>query len=448
MTYLPENIKTASAGEHPVTRLGEAMRQIGYRFETPSPDNKDCLAYGGNIYPTIISPDGFTKVALDATDLFLHDGNVWLGAYHDVKPDRIQLAAIVVDPDHRGQGLASKMIQDIHRVADSIGMTIVGEPVMMKNFVAKKQNFLTTKQLSDWYKRHGWTRRFPESDKILWRQPQPPKQAHRDNWYRQGADARICWRCKRLINPDGSPGENAFNRPGSHGLCDPCMKEDINRPPCHLCSAVCCKDDGSHEYAVWLSTEESGDFQHRQKYMAGPHSSIDVIPYVDGVCPYLRNNACSIYNKRPKRCQAFSCLNNHPHFNPAVPQPGDFLERHPEVKTIIDQHFELAPKKAKVTGWYREASTNTTQDAAIMLETWLRESGSPINQEHHEDVEQMLQQARHVIGDPLVTSFGANQERLLRVVQHLDSAIGLPNKEQRQAHVRQALAILKQTIPS
>lgn len=66
---------------------------------------------------------------------------------------------------------------------------------------------------------------------------------------------------------------------------------------CDSCHG-CCRAD----YIIGLSKAEAAEI---------PHTVVDghavILPDEHGVCPYLIDNACSIYEKRPMSCRHFDC---------------------------------------------------------------------------------------------------------------------------------------------
>jgi len=192
---LEQEISDIDSG-HPVLRLSAASKAFGFTFERPDLGggqeseslgariNPRCLSIGGSIYPTLVFANGAVKIALDSTEIYLRNGNVYVGDSSRYNPKQITVAAIVTDPASRGQGLASQALQALHQAADKAGITLLGEPVTMRAFVGKKDKSLNQKQLTDWYQRHGWSSRYPQSKQILWRQPQSNKSASHANWYR------------------------------------------------------------------------------------------------------------------------------------------------------------------------------------------------------------------------------------------------------------------------
>lgn len=152
--------------EHPVTRLKDLALKSGWTYE-PATINKmsnpKALKLQDGTYPVLVSPEGVI-VALDARDRYSRDRSVWIGDIFDVDPNRVTVAAIVTPESSRGKGLASKALKSLQMIADQLNMTLVGEPVQMKDFKGKKS--LNKKQLVSWYLRNNWTPRH-DDDSIL-----------------------------------------------------------------------------------------------------------------------------------------------------------------------------------------------------------------------------------------------------------------------------------------
>lgn len=160
---------------YPRQKLVKGMTDLGYRYEPPSLDsrqaNPNAVRIGGSVYPTFVSGDGAVKLAFDTTDIFEKNGEVWIGDPTAPIPDGIVGQAVITDPEKRGQGLASKVIKDLVKVADQYGLRLIFEPAQMKSEVKKGQKALSTKELVAWYKKLGFEQRTPGSDLILERSP-------------------------------------------------------------------------------------------------------------------------------------------------------------------------------------------------------------------------------------------------------------------------------------
>lgn len=183
----PEAPKPAAAPaepQYPTQRVSDAMQQRGWAVHLPrdKQGKVDPLAVkiGKDTYPTIVSPDGKVRIALDATDLFERNGEVWNADPQEWKPDRLTVSAVITDPSARGRGLASAALKQLHEAADALGIRLVLEPRQMPDYAGKQA--LTTEQLASWYKRLGYTQQKKGSNLILERQPRtespaPPLEA-------------------------------------------------------------------------------------------------------------------------------------------------------------------------------------------------------------------------------------------------------------------------------
>jgi hypothetical protein len=155
------------------SRITEAAKRHGWSFEpsyvydeTQSPiTNTKALKNGSTTYPTLINPDGNVRFALTNQSIYLHNGNVWLGDPYHVDSDKLTIFALVVDANCRKQGLATPALLFLQSLADELKIKMLAEPAQMTAF--KKPKALTTLQLRKWYKRHGWERMYPDTDRIL-----------------------------------------------------------------------------------------------------------------------------------------------------------------------------------------------------------------------------------------------------------------------------------------
>lgn len=152
----------------------KAMEVKGYKQLSPWDDGGNCLKIGGSTYPTFISQDGKVKVAFERNSLFFHNNDVWFGDSSG-RPNVVILAGIVTDQESRGQGLASKALNDFKSSATESGFEVQLQPTPMKSFTQKKKPFLNDKQLKEWYKRHGFFKKYPNSEAILTTNDVPEK---------------------------------------------------------------------------------------------------------------------------------------------------------------------------------------------------------------------------------------------------------------------------------
>ena len=129
------------------------------------------LEWRGNTYPTITDKNRLVKVALDNTDIFNHNGHVWVGDPTRPILHGFVIQAIVTDPQHRGKGLASDILRRMLSAADEAKLKLKLEPIPMDSFInkKKKEKGLTKKELINWYIRRGFIKD-PEAN-IMTRNP-------------------------------------------------------------------------------------------------------------------------------------------------------------------------------------------------------------------------------------------------------------------------------------
>ena len=129
-----------------------------YDLEFHSWDNgkEHAFQWRGGTYPTITDKDKIVKVALDRTDIFVRDNDVWVGDSSRPMLNGYVIQAIVTDPAHRGKGKAGEILRRIVKCADEAGLLLKLEAVPMKDFIKKKQSSMTKPQLIKWYSKHGF----------------------------------------------------------------------------------------------------------------------------------------------------------------------------------------------------------------------------------------------------------------------------------------------------
>jgi predicted GNAT family N-acyltransferase len=125
-----------------------------YDLNYISPEQESAFKWNGSIYPTITDKDNIVKVALDRSNIFGHDGRVFIGSHPMLNGYVIQ--AIVTDPNHRGQGKAREILKKILLAANESGLTLKLEPVPMKDFIKKGDKKLSQTQLQKWYSKYGF----------------------------------------------------------------------------------------------------------------------------------------------------------------------------------------------------------------------------------------------------------------------------------------------------
>lgn len=128
-----------------------------YGLEYHSPENSEhAFKWRGGIYPTITDKEKLVKVALDRTDIFARDGNVWKGDPSRPLINGYVIEAIVTDPLHRRRGKATEILRRMIQAADESGLKLKLEPVSMVDFVKKGEKKASKIQLQKWYGKHGF----------------------------------------------------------------------------------------------------------------------------------------------------------------------------------------------------------------------------------------------------------------------------------------------------
>lgn len=111
----------------------------------------------------------------------------------------------------------------------------------------------------------------------------------------------------------------------------------MKEPPCEYCTAVCCKQT-THKFAVLLEEDEVDAFD-QACLIQSPEKDGDTawcLPYKNKKCVYLNDNdRCGIYDRRPKRCREFNCVNG---YKIRGEHHSFFLEDHPKVVSLIELH--------------------------------------------------------------------------------------------------------------
>jgi GNAT superfamily N-acetyltransferase len=123
----------------------------------------------GSTYPTLTDKERIVKVALDRTNIFGHDGNVWIGDPSHPMLNGYVVQAIVTNPEDRGKGKAREILKRILAAADEAGLLLKLEPVPMKDFIKKGQPHLSRLQLQKWYGKYGFKK--DPSANIMMREP-------------------------------------------------------------------------------------------------------------------------------------------------------------------------------------------------------------------------------------------------------------------------------------
>jgi hypothetical protein len=148
----------------------ESLSSFGLEFHTWCiGDPSVAIKWKGSTYPTITDSERIVKVALDRTDIFSHNGSVWVGDPNRPMLDGYVIQAIITDPKQRRKGKAKEMLNKVLAAADASGIKLKLEPVPMKDFIKKGEPSLTQLQLTKWYSKHGF-RKSPDAN-IMTRYP-------------------------------------------------------------------------------------------------------------------------------------------------------------------------------------------------------------------------------------------------------------------------------------
>jgi GNAT superfamily N-acetyltransferase len=135
--------------------------------------NPEAIRLNDGIYATIVSPDGVTKVALDHTLIYYHNGNVWRGDPTDVRQNLIIFAALVVEQSHRKSGHATHAMKKLLEIANDLNMVVMLEASPIQKFSSKTKN-ITQKKLIRWYKKLGFVAAYPNQGEQILCHPAPP----------------------------------------------------------------------------------------------------------------------------------------------------------------------------------------------------------------------------------------------------------------------------------
>ncbi len=156
----------ATKSQTPVLDLINAAKAAGWKYEPPQ-RNPNALTLGGTTHSTLIAPG--VKVAVGSLLLYYHDGRVWRGCpVTDASETRVVIEAIVVGPDFRRHGIATRAIRALQELAAGLGLELWAEATPIEAFKAKGQRTITTRKLVRWYKSLGFVDAYPgEGDRIL-----------------------------------------------------------------------------------------------------------------------------------------------------------------------------------------------------------------------------------------------------------------------------------------
>jgi GNAT superfamily N-acetyltransferase len=150
----------------PVLDFVSAAVAAGWRHEPHGRHeaNPNALPFNG----ATIAADG-VKACVGSLSLYYHDGRVWRGCpVADQSDTRIVLEAIVVDPDRRRAGVATRTIRELQDIAKSLGLELWVEATPIGRYKAKGQREISRRRLIKWYKGLGFIEAYPgEGDSIL-----------------------------------------------------------------------------------------------------------------------------------------------------------------------------------------------------------------------------------------------------------------------------------------
>ncbi len=177
------SIKNTVSDPSPILAFVDAATRVGWVYEPTylgegqsREENPRALSFGGSIYPTIKTPCGVVKIALDSIPYYYHDGRDWRGCFTQIRHDMVVLAAIVVDGSRRRNGIATEAMKQFISVADEAGFDIELEACPMPAFKAKGHRTIGFRKLRDWYKSLGFVAKFPsEGESILVRNKEERK---------------------------------------------------------------------------------------------------------------------------------------------------------------------------------------------------------------------------------------------------------------------------------
>ena len=161
----------ATKSETPVLDLIRAAEAAGWTYQAPRGPghdrNPNALTLGCTTYSTLVATG--VQVALGNLLLYYHNGRPWRA---DVQPEgRVVIEAIVVKPEFRRHGIASKAIKGLQELAAGLDLELWLEATPIEAFKAKGQRTITTRRLVNWYKSLGFVEAYPgEGNTILkWR---------------------------------------------------------------------------------------------------------------------------------------------------------------------------------------------------------------------------------------------------------------------------------------
>jgi len=133
--------------------------EMGWRVEWPNLPGKwdinpAAMRFGGGIYPTLISPDGDAKIALDGRSINAYKGYVNVSMHGE--PDTVTVAGIWVDPAARKAGRGTAAMEALKEMATRLGMRLQLEPEVMGDLVKKGEKYPNSRRLRKWYGKLGF----------------------------------------------------------------------------------------------------------------------------------------------------------------------------------------------------------------------------------------------------------------------------------------------------
>lgn len=149
MTALPKLIDAAPAAGFTVERP-TIVDDRGRRSLNP----RALQLPDGGTYTTLCL--GAVRVAVSNIGLYYHSGRVWLGDCSENHPTRVTIAAIVVAPESRRQGEATRAMECLIALCDDLGLWLQLEATPMPTHKAAGQRLISQRRLSQWYSRLGF----------------------------------------------------------------------------------------------------------------------------------------------------------------------------------------------------------------------------------------------------------------------------------------------------
>lgn len=141
----------------PLLVVAEAAVRRGFHFEPPSVVDDDGRRSPNpnsiDGYPTLVR--GPVRIALSNIGLYYHNGNVWWSDPCESHPSRVTVWQVVVDPEHRRQGLATEAMRSLQSLCRENGLWLQLEATP---FGKRK---ITRRRLIAWYNSLGFSPSYP-----------------------------------------------------------------------------------------------------------------------------------------------------------------------------------------------------------------------------------------------------------------------------------------------